>query len=236
MAGSTEATVPFSARLRAETAAHHRRAEASPFVDDLLAGRLPLAGYAALAGQHWFVYDALERVAGDWAGHGLVGPFLDPRLQRLPHLERDLAFLFGADWHQRLAPLPATRRYVARIEQVGRADPAGFLAHHYTRYLGDVSGGQAIAATLRRRYGLVDGHGTAFYRFEHVRSPGAAREDYRARLDAAPLRPVQQRALIAEARAAYRCNTELFADLGARHLERPPVVRAGVGPHERPGR
>lgn len=205
----------FAARLRAETAAHHRRAESEPFVEDLLAGRLPLSAYALLAAQHWFVYDALERVADEHAGDALVEPFLDLRLRRLPRLRADLVRLVGVDGADRIAALPATARYVERIETVAATSAPAFLAHHYTRYLGDLAGGQAVAAVLRRTYGLAGGEGTTFYDFTEVGPPPAVRTRYRELLDAAPLDAAGQADLVAEARVAFACNTAMFADLAA---------------------
>ena len=56
----TDADVPLSAALRAGTRADHEDAERSPFVEHLVDGRLPLAGYADLAAQQWAIYGALE--------------------------------------------------------------------------------------------------------------------------------------------------------------------------------
>jgi heme oxygenase len=210
-----EVREPFSVRLRAETAVRHRQAESEPFVLDLLAGRLPLSAYALLAAQHWFVYEALERIADEHGADPLLAPFLALGLRRLPRLQDDLVHLVGPDWSERIAPLPATRRYVERIQTVAATSAPAFLAHHYTRYLGDLAGGQAVAASLRRTYGLPDSGGTAFYDFAEVGAPPAVRARYRAHLDVAPLDGQAQETVVEEARIAFGCNTAMFADLAA---------------------
>jgi len=206
-------TTTFATRLREATSRHHARAEHGTVVTDLVAGRLPLQAYAALASQHWFLYEALERVAEDHLDDVLAGPFVDPRLHRLSHLQADLAHLLGPDWGERIRPLPATERYVRRIETVAARSAPAFVAHHYTRYLGDLSGGQAIAASLRRTYGLPGFTGTAFYVFADLRTPRDAKTAYRDLLDTTPFTPAQQQELIDECGVAYLCNTAVFADL-----------------------
>ena len=67
---------------------------------------------------------------------------------------------------------------------MGAGWPAGFVAHHYTRYLGDLSGGQLVRKALQREYGLGE-EGTAFYAFPGV-AVGAVKRRYREMLDAAP--------------------------------------------------
>jgi hypothetical protein len=79
-----------------------------------------------------------------------------------------------------LAMLRPTYAAVARIE-ASVADSTLFFVHHYTRYLGDLSGGQAIGRILARTFGPENGDGTSFYRFDVVPKP--YEDAYRARLD-----------------------------------------------------
>lgn len=67
----------------------------------------------------------------------------------------------------------ALTAYVARINELANAtDPSPLLAHSYVRYLGDLSGGQAIRHTLAKAYDLdeEEGDGIAFYAFKELRS------------------------------------------------------------------
>ena len=73
----------------------------------------------------------------------------------MPALEADLRHLIGADWRERIAPVPSTSAYAARIlEAAEEGWAAGVIAHHYTRYLGDLSGGQMIARRVAKQHGL----------------------------------------------------------------------------------
>ncbi len=210
----------FSARLRAATQQEHEQAEQQTFIQALIGGLLPADGYAAMVAQHHAIYRALEEVGRALAGHPVAGQVLFDELVRTPALERDLAALHGPDWQTHADPettlTPAARTYVARIHQMAE-QPAGYVAHHYTRYLGDLSGGRYIQNAVVRTYGLTDG-GATFYDFDRIESAGRFKRDYRRRLDALDLDTTTRHQLIRETQLAYQLNGELLADLGRRHL------------------
>ena len=93
----------LSARVRAGTQQDHEAAQGSGFLDALAAGRLPLAAYADLAGQHLVVYDTLERAGREMVGDPVAGDFVRPELDRVPALAADLGFLVGPDWPDRMS-------------------------------------------------------------------------------------------------------------------------------------
>ncbi|WP_173405626.1 MULTISPECIES: biliverdin-producing heme oxygenase [Streptomycetaceae] len=207
---------PFSVRIREATQAQHTEAEGSAFMGDLLAGKLGVAAYARYTEQLWFVYRALEAAAPRLAGDPVAGPFLRPELPRVTALERDLAHLGGPGWRAAAKPLPATAAYAARVTEVARDWPAGYVAHHYTRYLGDLSGGQVIRGVAERTWGFTrKGDGVRFYVFDAIANPAAFKREYREALDALPVDEVEKRRMVEECRRAFALNTALFADLGA---------------------
>ena len=130
-----------------------------------------------------------------------------------PAIEADLAFLIGDDWSHRITARPATTAYCDRIRAVCFDEPDGFVAHHYTRYLGDLSGGQAIGRILDRTFEL-DGAGIAFYAFPEIPKPKVYKDGYRARLDALGLTAEEQERVVTEVKTAFRLNQALFAELG----------------------
>ncbi|QMU79536.1 biliverdin-producing heme oxygenase [Streptacidiphilus sp. PB12-B1b] len=217
---AAEPQAGFAALLRSATAREHQEAEQSAFMGNLLGGRLGVDAYAELGGQLWFVYRALEDAGLALAADPVVGPFVDPALHRAPELERDLLHLRGRHWRDGLVPLPATEAYAARLREVAESWPNGFLAHHYTRYLGDLSGGQIIRGIAEKTWGFErKGDGVRFYVFEAVDNPAAFKRGYRARLDAAgeAIGEIEQRRIADESRHAFRLNTGLFHDLGGLH-------------------
>lgn len=168
--------------------------------------------YTRLVAQHHAIYSALE----DAVAHNTdatIAPFLDPALVRLPALERDLDYLAGRAWADRYPRLAATDVYVAHIRHVCSASPIALLAHHYIRYLGDLSGGQVIGRVLRRTYGFIDHRGTEFYYFPDLASPKAFKDRYRDRLDALPWDDARGSELIREVNAAYELNRAVFEAL-----------------------
>jgi heme oxygenase len=206
--------VPFSRTIRDATREQHERAEGSSFMADLLGGRLGMAAYACYMRQLWFVYRALESGAKALAGDPVAGPFLRPGLARRAALERDLAHLYGARWRAAGEPLPATAAYADRIERVAREWPAGYVAHHYTRYLGDLSGGQVIRGIAERTWGFErGGDGVRFYVFDDIPNPARFKREYRAALDALAVDALEAQRVVDECRRAFRCNTAMFADL-----------------------
>ncbi len=204
--------IPFSTALRERSGAAHSGSEHSGFMADLLRGQGTREDYVALVVQHWYIYAALEAAAERMRRDPIAAPFISDRLTRLPALEADLEFLIGPDWRDRIEPLPSTRRYVERISQVGAVWAGGFVAHHYTRYLGDLSGGLHIGRIMKRQFGF-ETNGIGFYIFADIADPADFKNVYREQLDAALWDDVERERVIDEVLLAYRFNTELFEDL-----------------------
>ena len=204
--------IPFSTALRERSRTAHSGSEHAGFMDDLMRGRGTRDDYVALVAQHWFIYDALEAAAEAMRDDPVAAPFISEKLTRLPAIEADLAFLIGDDWRERIAPLPTTRRYVERIREVGATWPGGFVAHHYTRYLGDLSGGLFIGKLMARQFGF-ETNGIGFYLFDEIADPTAFKDVYREQLDAVAWDAAERERVIDEVLAAYQFNTDLFVDL-----------------------
>lgn len=211
---SSDSLTGFSERIKSETDAAHRETEQSRFVGALLGGELTKDGYAALLAQTYLVYTSLEEAGRTHADNALVSPFLSDDLLRVAALESDLDFLLGENWRESLEALPATQRYLARLQEVAFDWPAGFVAHHYLRYMGDLSGGQIIRRMLERAYGF-ETDGIRFYIFDGIPKPKPFKDAYRANLDALDISADEQQKLINEVKIAYRLNGDLFADLEA---------------------
>jgi heme oxygenase len=201
------AAVRFSTSLRERTMADHGDAEGSTLMRDLVAGTLERERMGEMLGQHLLVYRALEERARALADDPVVAPFLLPGLERTEALEADVALLLGPD--ATVVARPGTAEYVARLEAVG-SWAGGFVAHHYTRYLGDLSGGQHIRRIVERAYPDL---AIRFYTFEAVGSPKALKDRYRQLLDEAPWPVDEQDRIVAEVREAYRLNQAMFASL-----------------------
>ncbi|MET0354252.1 MULTISPECIES: heme oxygenase (biliverdin-producing) [Plantibacter] len=204
--------IPFSQALRERTSSGHSSSEGADFMSDLMTGKGSKEDYIALVAQHFFIYEALEAAADRMRADAVAAPFISDKLTRLPAIVQDLEFLMGPDWREQITPLPTTARYVARINEVGAVWPGGFVAHHYTRYLGDLSGGQIIRTLMQRQFGF-DTNGVGFYLFGDIAKPREFKDTYREQLDAVPWDDEEQARVIDEVMVAYRFNTDLFRDL-----------------------
>jgi heme oxygenase len=205
-------TERLSVRLRSGTRLDHDAAQGSGFLDALATGVLPRQAYADLAAQHWCIYQTLEQASAVMADDPVAGPFVFPELTRLPALSDDLATLLGPE--PQPSALPATNEYRARLRTVAFDHPWGFVAHHYTRYLGDLSGGQYLGPAIAKAYGL-NGRGHRFFVFEGV-SPPAFRTRYRELLDQLAFSPEEEQLFLAEVAEAYRLNIAVLRELKER--------------------
>ncbi|KUN05440.1 heme oxygenase [Streptomyces yokosukanensis] len=205
----------FSTLIRTATREQHTEAGTSTFMNDLLGGRLGVAAYARYTEQLWFVYAALESGAGRLAADPVAGPFIRPELSRLAALERDLAHLRGPGWRAGLNTLPATRRYADRVRACAESWPGGYVAHHYTRYLGDLSGGQIIRDRAEKTWGFTKkGDGVRFYVFEDIANPSVFKRSYRELLDGMRVDGLEKQRMVTECKHAFALNTAVLRALG----------------------
>ena len=151
----------------------------------------------------------------------VAAPFLSDKLTRLPAIVEDLRFLLGDDWRDPISPLPTTRRTSPGSARSAPTWPGGFVAHHYTRYLGDLSGGQIIRTIMQRQFGF-ETNGVGFYLFADIAKPREFKDTYREQLDAVPWDDAERARVIDEVLVAYRFNTGPFPRPGPRPRHSPP--------------
>lgn len=205
--------IPFSQALRDRTRASTDDGPGAAFMRDLMTGKGTRDDYIALVSQQYFVYQSLEAAGVAFAADQVAARFLTPQLTRLPAIEEDLHFLLGSAWRSGVRALPTTERYVRRIAEVtNQRWTGGFVAHHYTRYLGDLSGGQAIRGLMQRQFGF-ETNGVGFFLFDQIAKPKEFKRIYREQLDAVDWDETERERVIAEVGLAYRFTTELLVDL-----------------------
>jgi heme oxygenase (biliverdin-producing, ferredoxin) len=200
-------------QLRTRTWPAHREVEGTRFVRELLGGRLDRPRYCLLLASLHPIYAALEQALRRHAGLATLAAACAPTLQREAALTQDLIHLHGEDWSDTLPPQPAALDYAAHLATLERDAPQLLLAHAYVRYLGDLSGGQALRRVVARSLGLDGNDGTRFYDFGSDEATAALARDFRAALDRAPPGDGSDEAIVEEALAAFARHQRLFEQL-----------------------
>lgn len=180
-----------------------------------------LPAYRHFLLQLYVLYDAMETELERNKDNPVVGPIHFPQeLNRLKYLEIDLDYYYSKQWRDILEKntTPGMKKYVARIKEIGRSNPDLLVAHSYTRYLGDMSGGQILKKMIIKRYNLCDENGTKFYCFDHIESIGKFKELYSARMNSLELSDHQKNAMVEEAKHIFQFNIDVFQEVGDRFL------------------
>ena len=228
----------LSVSFKTGTAVSHQAAEDVHFVSNFIRGEIDRTIYAELVIQLYHVYEKLEACllpengGGDADNnktakntHPAVEQFrgFHQQLQRTETLREDLDFWHGPVETEKIVAdgaliSPAARDYTDRLEYCAAHDPLLLLAHSYTRYLGDLSGGKILARVARRAMNLdKSGDGLAFYDFDQtIPSAKKFKDEFRTALDALDLTEDEIQRLVAEANVAFLLNMRLFEELDVR--------------------
>ena len=125
---------------------------------------------------------------------------------------KDCEYFFGEDWRNIIYPTEACQQYVNRIREVAHDETELLVGHHYTRYLGDLSGGQILRNIAKNSLKLDDG-GLDFYEFPDIENKKEFKNNYRATLNTLPVTESQLSAIVSEANYAFRLNMFMFDEL-----------------------
>lgn len=203
----------LATKLREGTKKAHTMAENVGFVRCFLRGVVEKNSYRKLVANFYFVYTAMEEELERHKQHPVVSKIYFPELNRKETLEQDLAYYYGANWRNEVSPSAAGQAYVDRIREIGNTQPELLVSHSYTRYIGDLSGGQILKGIAQRAMNLGEGEGTAFYEFEHIKDEKAFKDNYRQSLDSMPIDDAMADQIVEEANQAFGVNMQMFEEL-----------------------
>ena len=203
----------FALQLKTETKKSHTAAENTKFIGSFLRGVVSEESYKQLVANFYFIYRAMEEEVDKLSEHPIVGKVHSKLLNRTEPLSRDLRYYYGPNWRALIAPSEACQRYVNRIREVAEDDAELLVGHHYTRYLGDLSGGQILKGIAEKAMDLREGEGLHFYEFEGITDKKGFKTSYRTALDTLPINQSQANAIINEANYAFRLNMYMFDEL-----------------------
>ncbi len=194
----------LTARLKSATELLHRAAERHSFVTSMLNGHLSRAEYVRYLQRLLPVYQTLDKMSQEQVAPSLASwPRWD--LPRAPAIADDLMH-FG----HTPASADSASPYAEQIRASADAYPLGVVAHFYTRYLGDLAGGQMIGRAIAGTFGLHDDNGVRFYRFASVQAQRPTLVQIKQELDRLVLTAPQMDFLEHEAQRSFESSIALF--------------------------
>ncbi|GAB4328356.1 MAG: heme oxygenase (biliverdin-producing) [Leptolyngbyaceae cyanobacterium] len=203
----------LATKLREGTKKSHTMAENTGFIACFLKGTVEKTSYRKLVSNLYFVYSAMEEEMERQRNHPVVSQIYFPELNRKAALEQDLYYYYGSNWRDQVAPSEAAQEYVARIREVSNTAPELLVAHSYTRYLGDLSGGQILKGIAQRGMNLNDGEGTNFYEFKTISDEKAFKNKYRQAMNDLAVDEETANRIVDEANDAFGLNMKMFREL-----------------------
>ncbi len=205
-------SVNLATMLREGTKKSHTMAENVGFVKCFLKGVVEKNSYRKLVTNLYFVYSAMEEEMERLKDHPIVSKIYFSELNRQTSLEKDLQYYYGANWKNEIAITSAGEAYVERIHAIANSEPELLVAHSYTRYLGDLSGGQILKKIAQKGMNL-NGKGTAFYEFEDISDEKEFKNKYRQALNDLPVDLDTANQIVDEANSAFGMNMKMFQEL-----------------------
>jgi heme oxygenase len=220
----------------------HSMAQNTAFVEGFFKGISKKESYRDLLTSLYYVYKAMEIDVLDVNANAkaaatadsddstpvscssMINKLDDTSLRRLAGLEKDMEYFYGSNVWQNNIPKPtkATEAYVNRIQEISKKNDDDnnsqqylFIAHQYTRYLGDLFGGQMMGGMASRSMDLpLDGSGVQFYNFNDIKS---TKEDFinawYTKLNSLPLTKEQKQNIVNEANLVFDLNINLLKEL-----------------------
>jgi heme oxygenase (biliverdin-producing, ferredoxin) len=204
--GALPESVVTALYLRTRTL--HVEAERTGIIGDLLRGNASRDGYVLLLRNLLPAYQAMERGLARHRKTAGLGALANYRLDRAPAIEADLSALCGKAWQRDVPLLPAGDNYARHITEAAQGNGARLIAHAYTRYLGDLSGGQILQRLLTRSLELWPDQ-LSFYDFPRHADLTALKTGYREALDRAGSLVRDPAAVVEEGALAFTLNIEL---------------------------
>ena len=126
---------------------------------------------------------------------------------------------YGNNWSKLIEPSAATKVYVDRIHKISYNNPELLIAHSYTRYIGDLSGGQILKKIAKSAMQLPENSGSAFYDFNTIEDEKLFKDQYRCSLNNIPLSQLQIEQIVAEANISFNLNMKIFQELNSNMLK-----------------
>ncbi|MEE6520461.1 hypothetical protein FKM82_018346 [Ascaphus truei] len=223
---SESAFEDLSEALKEATKEVHVQAENTEFMRTFQKGQVSLNEFKLVMSSLYFVYEALEEEIDRNKENAVYSPVHFPlELHRKETLEQDLEYFYGPQWRKEIPCPQSTKDYVDRLHHVGQEEPELLVAHAYTRYLGDLSGGQVLKKIAQKALHLpATGEGLAFFSFDNVTNATKFKQLYRSRMNSIEVDKVTKERILEEAKNAFLLNVKVFEELQTLSSEQSPKV------------
>ena len=208
-------SVALAGQLREGTKKSHTMAENTGFVTCFLKGVVEKTSYRKLISDLYFVYKAMEEEIDRLVqeDHPVIKHIGFKELFRRQTLEKDLEFYYGNNWLDQIKISKSAQSYVNRIRLVAKESPELLVGHHYTRYIGDLSGGQILKKIAKKALNLRGDDGLNFYEFKLIEDEKLFKKSYSETLNKLPIDQKIADNIIEEANEAFAYNMNMFREL-----------------------
>jgi heme oxygenase len=202
----------LSKQIKEGTKKSHTMAENTGFITCFLKGVVERKSYLRLLCDLYHIYSAMEKEFVRHQNDTILSNIYYPELFRKESIEKDLEYYLGENWRNNITQTKSCTEYVSRIREISNVNQDLLIAHHYTRYIGDLSGGQVLKGIAQTAL-KVDDEGMNFYTFKLIPDEKKFKNEYRMTLDNLPFDQNEIDAIIEEANYAFKLNMNVFNEI-----------------------
>ncbi|KAI8983825.1 hypothetical protein BDB01DRAFT_790252 [Pilobolus umbonatus] len=216
----------LASAMKEGTKGVHKAAETSEFIKRFLSGDITKNEYGRYINNLYFIYKKMESLLDQYKDDEVIKMVHFPaELNRENAILQDLEYYYGKDKIALVTSdaqiTPAVQQYLDALDAAVAKNPALLIAYSYSRYLGDLSGGQIMAKRLKKHVlGLTtedvaweEYNGVQFYNFEHIENHMEFKKLYRSRLDSAAVTQEVKDQIVHEAVVAFDLIIATFNEI-----------------------
>jgi heme oxygenase len=201
---------PFIDQMKQETLEAHDESKDSGFAVTIMSGQWSPLAFVEWQRALYPVYNTLETILKKNRKDPFLSIFDHRRLDRSERIFHDLS-TYNVNPILDPSPLPCVQDYVNCVANTDGSTPR-ILAYHYTRYMGDMIGGQVIARSMKEKYGMSDESLTC-YDFSEIGDLHYYRKNYKILIELLPWSEQEREDFVGEIKTAYQINAILFQEL-----------------------
>lgn len=211
-----ETKLKLSLELQEGTKQIHREIEKHSFLRRIIHGNLDRSTYRRYLQDLHHIYSTLEAALDAQSMHPLLSQAWSSQLRRTPALQKDLRY-FSLNCEEDKqgqssdSISEAAQCFAARLRHLQYRAPERLLGHLYTRYLGDLSGGQILRSLIVRALSLPEGEGICFYDFSEISDPTLWKQQFRQRIDSVIMSEQQVKEIVDEAQRSFILSGEILS-------------------------